>query len=79
VKPLVPYGRFMACERNLKVWKECFVGKILRLRFLAHVSPASLLDDGRQKWPALANESGLIWNCAEAVGFPFTTQRHLKG
>jgi hypothetical protein len=66
IKPSVPCHRFTVCKRTLRAWKRCFVGKIQWTCFFAQVSPASLLNDsaGKNCQRALAEESGLIRNCA---------------
>jgi hypothetical protein len=65
VKPSVPCHRFTACKRILQAWKRCSVGKIQQPYFIAHVSPALLLDEsaGKNCQRNLADESGLIRNC----------------
>jgi hypothetical protein len=68
-KPSVPSRRFTACKRTLRAWKRCFVSKIQRLC----VSPMFLLVHYQM---ALADESGLSRNCAEAAGLPPTTLKH---
>jgi hypothetical protein len=60
--------------------KEMLFRQNSSVTFVTHVSPALLLDDcaGKNCQRALADKSGLIRNCVEAVSLPPTTQQHLK-
>jgi hypothetical protein len=81
VKPLVLCRRFITCKRALQVWKRCFLGKIQLPCFCAHVSLALLLDDsaGKNSQKALADESGVIRNCARQWACHPLLIRHLTG